>query len=48
MGPFIYEFPASQTLMYPHEIMNKTDQKQQLNKIYINTKVKACHCEEIK
>ena len=37
-----------QSLMNPHEIMNKTCQKQQLNKIYINTRIKPCLCEGIK
>ncbi len=35
-------------LTNPHEIINKADQKQQLNKITINTRVKPRHCEGIK
>ena len=34
--------------MYPHKIERKSDQKQQFNKITINTRVKPRHYEGIK
>jgi len=37
---------GGQILRYPHEISNKIDQKQQLRKIYINTRTKTVIAKE--